>query len=293
MRRMSWALIIHGGAGRLAAGRREAARSGCAAALEAGCAVLARGGSALDAVEAAVRVMEDDPVFNAGYGSVLNAAGEVELDAAIMDGATLDVGGVAAVQGVRHPVSVARRLVRERPILLAAEGARAFAARRGAELCAPEDMIHPDRRTAMPGGNDTVGAVALDAAGNLAAAGSTGGLAGKMPGRIGDTPIPGAGLYADNPRGGVALSGEGEAIARLTLAARIMDDLAGGGAPQAAVESAVARLAALGEGGAIALSRAGLFGWAHNAPDFTVGLARDDLPPRVHLSKAEEEDEAG
>jgi beta-aspartyl-peptidase (threonine type) len=285
---MPWALIIHGGAGRLASSQRKACRAGCAAALAAGSAVLAGGGTALDAVECAIRLMEDDPAFNAGTGAVQNAEGEVELDAAMMDGATLDVGGVAAIRGVRHPISIARLLLRETPILLAATGAQAFARAHGAEPAAPDDLFASSAVPAVDGGGDTVGAVALDGADNLAAGGSTGGLAGKLPGRIGDTPLPGAGFYADNGRGGVALSGEGEAIARLALATRIMHELAAGD-PQAAVARAIADLARLGEGGAICLSPQGRIGWAHNTPDFTVGIARDGMAPRVYLAKAEEE----
>lgn len=281
----SWRLILHGGAGRPAPDRAEASRAGILAAASIGRSVLAGGGSALDAVEQAIRALEDDPAFNAGFGSVLNADGEVEMDAAIMDGRTLDFGGVAAVKGLRHPISVARALLRETPILLAAEGARRFAERIGAETCASEAMIAPRRRP-QPG-VDTVGCVTIDGEGRIAAGTSTGGLAGKAPGRIGDSPLPGAGLYAD-PRGGVSLSGEGEKIARVLVAAEAMRWLEDHPA-QAAAEHGIARLAAIGgDGGCIVLDRQGRFGCAHNSGQFAVGLASPRLDqPLAFLHRSE------
>jgi beta-aspartyl-peptidase (threonine type) len=247
--------------------------------------VLDGGGSALDAVEQTIRALEADPTFNAGFGSVLNAEGEVEMDAAIMDGQTLDFGGVAAVKGLRHPISVARALLRETPVLLAAEGARRFAQRIGAETCPPEAMIAPRRRPRL--GVDTVGCVAIDAEGRIAAGTSTGGLSGKAPGRIGDSPLPGAGLYAD-ARGGVSLSGEGEKIARVLVAAEVMHALDAHPA-QAAAEHGIARLAAIGgDGGCIVLDRQGRFGCAHNSGQFAVGLASPGLDgPLAFLHRSE------
>lgn len=188
-----WSLILHGGAMEVPPGMEAANRRGCLAALEAGTGVLRGGGSALDAIEAAVRVLEDDPSFNAGYGSVLNADGEVEMDAAFMDGATLDVGAVAAIRGVRQPASVARLMLGEPPILLVGDGARRFATDGGAELCDPAAMIAPQAgKSASKLGHDTVGVVGRDEAGSIAACTSTGGLPGCLPGRIGDSPCPGA-----------------------------------------------------------------------------------------------------
>jgi beta-aspartyl-peptidase (threonine type) len=281
----SWSIIVHGGAGLIRAGREERKRRGMLAAVAAGQALLEAGGGAVAAVEAAIRVMEDDPVFNAGFGSVLNADGEVEMDAAIMDGAALDFGGVAAVKGLRHPVSVARALLKETPILLAAEGARRFADRIGAETCDAEAMIAPARRARQ--GVDTVGCVAVDGEGRFAAGTSTGGLAGKAPGRIGDSPLPGAGLYAD-PRGGVSLSGEGEKIARVLVAAEVMHWL-DAHAAQAAAEHGVERLAAIGgDGGCIVLDRQGRFGCAHNSGQFSVGLAAPGFDqPLAFLHRSE------
>jgi beta-aspartyl-peptidase (threonine type) len=289
--RSSWRLILHGGAGRSAADRADASRAGMLAAALVGREVLEGGGAAVDAVEQVVRALEDDPAFNAGFGSVLNALGEVEMDAAIMDGPTLDFGGVAAVKGLRHQISVARALLPETPILLAAEGARRFADRIGAETCPPEAMIAPRRwaqqQADAVGCADTVGCVAIDDEGRLAAGTSTGGLSGKAPGRIGDSPLPGAGLYAD-PRGGVSLSGQGEKIARVLVAAEVMHALDGATA-QAAAEHGVARLAAIGgDGGCIVLDRKGRFGCAHNSEQFTVGLAAPGLDqPLAFLHRSE------
>jgi beta-aspartyl-peptidase (threonine type) len=287
----TWRLILHGGAGKPARNRAEASRAGILAAAAAGRGVLECGGSALDAVEQTIRVMEDDPTFNAGFGSVLNAAGEVEMDAAIMDGATLDFGGVAAVKGLPHPISVARALLKEPPILLAAEGARRFAERIGAETCAPDATIAPRRRSQT--GVDTVGCVAIDGEGRIAAGTSTGGIAGKAPGRIGDSPLPGSGLYAD-PRGGVSLSGKGEMIARVLVAAEVMHRLDGHPA-QAAAEHGIARLASIGgDGGCIVLDRRGRFGCAHNSGQFAVGLAAPGLDrPLAFLHRSEMDAQLG
>jgi len=281
----AWRLILHGGAGRPAPDRAAASRAGILAAAAIGRRVLAGGGSALDAVEQTVRALEDDPAFNAGFGSVVNAEGEVEMDAAIMDGATLDFGGVAAVKGLRHPISVARALLKEKPILLAAEGARRFAERIGAEICAPAAMIAPRRE--LQQGVDTVGCVAIDGEGRVAAGTSTGGIAGKAPGRVGDSPLPGAGLYAD-ARGGASLSGVGEKIARVLVAAEVMHALDGQPA-QAAAEHGMARLASIaGDGGCIVLDRHGRFGCAHNSGQFAVGVAAPGLDrPLAFLHRSE------
>ena len=284
---MTWAIMLHGGASEIAPEDRSASRAGCRAALVAGRNVLERGGAALDAVEASVRVLEDDPAFNAGFGSVLNRDGAVEMDAAIMDGASLDLGGVAAIAGVRHPVSVARLMLRELPTLLVADGARRFARQRGAELCAPDAMIAPRRRSES--GHDTVGCVALDRDGNLAVATSTGGLSGKLPGRVGDSPIPGCGLYADNSAGAVCFSGEGESIARTLLAARVMAALPAGDPEQVAAQSIEWLLRVGGEAGAIIISRDGRVGWAHNSPHFAVAYATSEAEgTNVYISKDEE-----
>ncbi|MFH5923017.1 isoaspartyl peptidase/L-asparaginase family protein [Roseomonas xinghualingensis] len=280
-----WALVLHGGAKEIAPEKEQANRAGCLDALAAGAALLRSGGSALDAVEAAIRVLEDDPTFNAGRGSVRNTDGEVEMDAAIMDGATLDVGGVAAIREVRHPISVARLMLRETPTLLVAEGARRFAAAHGAETWDPAHLAE----SAGESGHDTVGCIALDMRGNLAAGTSTGGLEGSLPGRVGDSPLPGCGLYAENALGAVAFSGDGESITRGMLAARVMQSLEAQ-PPQAAIEAALARLGRTGgEAGGIVLDRAGRIGWAHNSTHFAVAMVTsEDEMLRAYLRKDEE-----
>lgn len=266
----AWTLVVHGGARSIPRHDRARFAAGCAQAAKVGGDILAQGGSAIDAVEAAVRVLEDLPDFNAGMGSVRNAAGNVEMDAAVMDGHTLAIGGVGAIREVRHPVSVARAMLDETPILLVGEGARQFATHIGAE---------PADAGSIPssGGCDTVGCIARDQAGHVAAAGSTGGLEGKMVGRVGDTPLPGCGLYADDRAGATALSGEGESIARGMLAAHILFALPGNGA-LAAAQMAITRLERTGgEAGAIVLDCDGGFGIAHNSAQFSVAVAADWL----------------
>jgi beta-aspartyl-peptidase (threonine type) len=273
---ISWALAVHGGAGEVAPEEARAKREGCRRALAAGRALLVAGGSALDAAEAAVRVLEDDPVFNAGYGSALNDAGEVEMCAAMMSGRDLAVGAVGVIQGVRHPVSVARLLIDEDPVLLAGPGARAFAEAKGAELCDPDALAGAGQMAEAA--HDTVGAVALDQAGNFAAATSTGGLPGTPSGRMGDSALPGCGYYAENDVGAIALSGVGEAIARLAAAARVAGSLAALG-PDAALEAGLSGLPALGgDGGGIAIARDGRIGWWHNSPAFPVAAASSADP---------------
>jgi beta-aspartyl-peptidase (threonine type) len=287
-----WSIILHGGAKEIEPDQEGDNRRGCLAALEAGRAILERGGTAIDAVEAAIRVLEDDPTFNAGYGSDLNEDGEVEMCSGIMDGETLDVGAVAAIMGVRHPVSVARLMLREEPILLVSDGARRFAAERDAELCDPREMIAPQpleehKRT---GTHDTVGCVAMDQAGRLAAGTSTGGLEGVAAGRVGDSPQPGCGYYAERGIGGVAYSGDGEHIARMALAARTMLQLSSGENPEGAIRIALRDLERIeGEAGGIAMDGKGRIGWAHNSRDMAVAYASSEIGgDRVYLRKSEE-----
>lgn len=279
-----WAIIVHGGAKDIAFPEEAAHRLGCERALACGQRILESGGPAVVAAEAAVRALEDDPTFNAGYGSVLNANGEVECDAAIMDGRTLDVGGVAALQGVRNPITVATSMLRDTPILLVGDGAHAYAQSHGAELCKPGDLISPGRTDS---GCDTVGCVAFDREGNLAAATSTGGLAGCPPGRVGDSPIPGCGLYAENGVGGVSLSGEGERITRVTLAAFLMQALKDA-PPGAAIAAALQRLAKVGgQAGLIVIDGQGRVGWGHNSSHFAVAWADSDTPVRAFTRREE------
>jgi beta-aspartyl-peptidase (threonine type) len=291
-----WSLILHGGAKEIAPAKQAANRSGCSAALRRGAKILAGGGSALDAVEAVVRALEDDPTFNAGYGSVLNADGKVEMDAGVMDGRTLQVGAVGAIEGVRNPVSVARRMLPELPVLLVAAGARRFAAEHGIELCDPDALIYRQSSSSQqPSGesatsrHDTVGCVARDSNGNIAAGTSTGGLTGKHPGRIGDSPLIGSGMYADDSRGGVSFSGDGESIVRTMLAARVMQSLEHVDA-QGAIDRALAALPLVGgEGGGIVIDREGRIGWAHSSSHFAIAyLTSEHAAECVWLSKQEE-----
>jgi beta-aspartyl-peptidase (threonine type) len=305
------ALIVHGGAWDIPDDEVAPHLAGCHRALAAGWEALMNGRSALDAVEIAVRIMEDDPTFNAGVGSVLNRDGLVELDAAIMDGATLRSGAVAAVRGIRNPISLARRVLESEAMLLVGRGTERFADTAGIERCADEDMIVPRERARweelcrlaayrtpdafqrlpgevaglrgiVAGGDyapdqpgwriqhpgDTVGAVALDRSGNLAAAVSTGGTPFKLPGRVGDTPLIGAGLYADVQTGGCASTGWGESIMKVLLAKTATDFLGAGYAPVEAARAAIERLEQRvhGLGGVILIDTRGRVGYAFNTP---------------------------
>lgn len=280
---MAWAIIVHGGAHTVREEKRAAHEIGCTRAVEAAAKILRESGTCLDAVEASIRVLEDDPTFNAGYGSTLNAEGDVEMDAAIMEGGELHAGGVASIRGVRHPISVARQVMDTPHALLSGEGARRFAQARGCELCQANEMIHDEVRAEWEAsrklsGSDTVGAVALDLFGNFAAGTSTGGTMNKMPGRIGDSPLIGLGLYADNMAGAVVLTGDGESIMRLALAHRIVNAMCNGEDADRAAEEAIAVMARRvgGEAGCIVLDRQGRIGIAHNA---------DNLPHAYQTSE--------
>jgi isoaspartyl peptidase/L-asparaginase-like protein (Ntn-hydrolase superfamily) len=210
-------LAVHGGAGRGPRSPVDQApyHVGIRAALAAGTQILTAGGAALDAVEAAVRVLEDDPHFNAGRGSVLTADGTVEMDASLMDGARGRAAGVGAVRRVRHPVALARAVLEDgRHVLLTGAGADALAAERGLELLPHEAFETTRERDRWAGAHGTVGAVARDADGHLAAATSTGGTRGKRAGRIGDSAVVGAGTWADDATLAVSLTGDGEGILR-------------------------------------------------------------------------------
>jgi len=279
-----WSIAVHGGARRIAPGQHQSNRDGCLAAIKIGAAILRDGGSALDAAEQAVRALEDERTFNAGSGSVPTSAGTVEMDAAMMDGATLDIGAVAALSGIQNPVSVARLILADRPVLLAGEGARAFALEKGIPFYEVPSANDEDQQ------HDTVGCVALDQSGNVAAATSTGGLPEQRPGRVGDAPIPGCGFYADNEAGTVAISGDGESILRALLATRVVDRL-GHGSPTDAANAALERLARVGgEAGIITIDTAGRIGIAHNSEHFAVGIASSDIEPvaGVHVDEVQE-----
>jgi beta-aspartyl-peptidase (threonine type) len=249
------AIVVHGGAGRWPAEAREAALEGVARAVETGHAVLAAGGEALAAVQAAVVLLEDDPVFNAGRGSALDENGEARLDAAVMRGTDRAAGAVAAVMGIRNPVLAARAVMDQgRHVLLVGEAAGAFARAAGLETAPPEWFVTARRRRAL----GTVGAVARDAHGGLAAATSTGGIDGKHPGRAGDAPLIGAGTWADAATAAISCTGDGEAIIRVALAHEIDALMRHAGLPlETACERALAGLAPLGTAGLIAVGGAG------------------------------------
>lgn len=280
------ALIVHGGAGADPGGRDEL-RRGMRDAVGAGWRALAAGGTSLDAVEAAVRSLEDHPRFNAGRGSVLTSAGTVETDASIMEGDGLRNGAVAAVAGVRNPITLARRILEDgRHSFFVGDGAVERARALGVPLCDPAELVteHQRRRlAALQAG--TVGAVALDRFGTMAAATSTGGTPGKLPGRVGDSALIGCGTYAESTLGGVSCTGDGEAIIRVTLARRALDILKTVGEPGHACEVAVSVLVeeGHGQGGLILVDWRGRVGWARSTKLMPVGfmspaLAEPELP---------------
>ena len=283
-------LVVHGGAWAMPDDMVEAHLHGVRNALAAGWRVLERGGIALDAIEEAVVIMEDDETFDAGRGSFLNRDGKVQLDALLMDGATLRAGGVGCVERLRNPVRAARKILSESPhVYFVAEGAEWFAAEHGVELCRNEDLVIPReverlreyqrKEAAEPAkdGNDlfaptishdTVGAVALDHEGNIASATSTGGTLNKAPGRLGDSSLIGCGCYADNLSAAVSTTGWGEPIMKLVLAKWTADRVAAGNLPDWAAKEAMNYLQQRvnGHGGIIVLNAQGQFGIAHNTP---------------------------
>jgi beta-aspartyl-peptidase (threonine type) len=284
-------LLIHGGAWAIPDDMVAAHLNGVRNAMAAGWQVLSRGGSALDAVEEAVVVMEDDEAFDAGRGSFLNREGKVQLDALIMDGATLRAGGVGCVEHIANPVRAARKILSESPhIYFVAEGAERFAAEHGIPLCRNDDLIIPREIERLrqfqaqaaetsdvfaPAiSHDTVGAVALDREGNIAAATSTGGTLNKAPGRLGDSSLIGCGCYADNHSAAASTTGWGEPIMKLVLAKWAADRVASGNLPQWVADEAMKYLQSRvsGHGGVILLDARGRYGITHNTPRMAWGL---------------------
>ncbi|MBV7257141.1 isoaspartyl peptidase/L-asparaginase [Pacificimonas sp. WHA3] len=297
-----WTLVIHGGAGvlersQMTAERDAAQRAALTAALEAGRKILREGGTALDAVQAAIIILEDDPGFNAGKGAVFNAAGSIELDAAIMDGRTRDAGAVAGITATKNPIELARAVMEQSPhVMLQSAGADEFSKQVGLEQV-PNSYFETDERrqqlekmrarakSGESGGVfdvevkfGTVGAVARDRDGNLAAATSTGGLTGKRFGRVGDTPILGAGTYADNAGCAVSATGAGEFYIRANVAAAICarmrylkEDV------QVAADAVQADMKSLGgSGGVIAVAPDGTPAYSFNTPGMYRGMALSD-----------------
>jgi len=268
-------IIVHGGAGPIKDDSLAARLEGCKAAALAGWAILQQGGAALDAVEAAVVGLEDNPLFNPGTGSTLNSLGKIEMDAAIMEGHSLRAGAVAAVSGVKNPIKLARRVLEDgRHILLAGEGALLFARQIGFPECTPESLLVESEKKRWQSKHGTVGAVAFDSAGRLAVATSTGGIFNKLPGRVGDSPLIGCGTYADD-YGAASCTGQGEAIMRLVLAKSAVDFLH----EAEDVEAQTAARLGIGDleerlqstGGIILIDRWGKIGYARNTSHMPVG----------------------
>jgi L-asparaginase / beta-aspartyl-peptidase len=281
------AFIVQGGAWDIPDHEVDGHLNGCRVAAQIGWSILKRGGSALDAVEAAIRSLEDDPAFDAGKGAWLNSAGEVELDAILMDGATLNNGAVAAIQHVRNPISVARLVMEHTShALLTGLGAEHFAQTQGVPLCDESELLtgqELERWKAIKAQQDfkvevafggsshprgTVGAAAFDVYGHLAAGTSTGGTPNKLQGRVGDSPLIGCGCYADDFSAGASATGWGESIMKVVLCKTVCDFVAQGNGAQSAAEKAIGVLTARahGLGGVIVIDRTGRIGLAFNTP---------------------------
>jgi len=298
---MKPSLIVHGGAWDIPDEAVNACNEGCRRALAAGWNILTSGGPALDAIQAAVMVLEDDPVFDAGYGSHLNLDGNVECDAIVMEGATLRAGAAAGLQRIKNPIRLARKILESSPhMMLIGEGAERFAKDSGLALCKPEELVSEaewqayllckkDKHAAIHHrGHDqgTVGAVALDEEGRLVAATSTGGTCCKLPGRVGDAPLIGCGCYADSEAGAVSCTGYGEAIMKIVMAKTAVDflrrDSRSGentlAAAQQAANDAVKLLLQRGKGtgGLILLDRSGTPAFAFNTPRMAYGYVNPE-----------------
>jgi len=290
------AIVVHGGAWSIPPEAQGGHRAGCLAAAERGFTVLEAGGSAVDAVVAAIELLEDDPTFDAGRGSVLSAEGQVQLDAGLMDGRTLHIGAVANLHRVAHPIRLARAVLeRSAHHLLVGEGAERFAREQGLELLEPEAFVVDRERqryadfvagrlgTADDFGHDTVGAVALDGEGQVASGNSTGGVAFSLPGRVGDAPLPGVGYVADSRTGGVACTGWGEHILRVGLATRALVALERGAPAEEAARKALGVLerSVQGRAGLIVLDREGRVGLAHSTRCLAHAYRRTGMPAAV------------
>jgi len=285
------AVIVHGGAWKIPKGLEKPCLEGVEKAAKLAMNCLLDDNSALDSVETAVKCMEDNPTFDAGIGSVLNAEGEIELDAAIMDGKTLNAGAVAAVKNIKNPISLARRVMENsNHVFLVGEGANKFAELQGFEkfdgLVVKRELdrwkkLREKYRGTMKfsDGNGTVGAVAMDAQGNIAAATSTGGIPFKLPGRVGDSCLIGCGLYADNMVGGVSATGYGESIIKIGLSKVVCELLGKGLTAQKAAEEGVKILERKinGRGGVIVLDKKGNVGIFYNTPKMARAYMKEGM----------------
>ncbi|HLG65116.1 MAG TPA: isoaspartyl peptidase/L-asparaginase [Ktedonosporobacter sp.] len=318
---MPIAIVVHGGAGDIAPERRELAVAGCKEAARVGWRILQAGGTALDAVEAAVQLLEDNPNYNAGTGSCLTRDGNIEMDAGMMEGHTFRVGAVAGVELIKNPIILARKVLESPHVLLIGKGAQEFALEQGLSLCKFEDLLTErqynnwkklhgiaddeprylrremgsrtlesadDEPGSIAGETEkkhgTVGAVAIDMSDNLAAATSTGGFLNKYPGRVGDSPLIGCGFYADE-HAAVSCTGYGEDFMRLLIARRAAECVAGGSNAREAAQAAIAILSAkaTGTGGLITVDRIGNVGFAWNSKNMA----------RAYLCGEMQEPEAG
>lgn len=298
-------LIVHGGAWNIPDEYVMAHINGVQNAVSRVYPQLCAGATAMDAVEAAVRILEEDPTFDAGRGAFLNEVGQVELDAMVMEGVHLRVGAVAALRNIMHPVSVARKVMENTEhCLLVGEGALRFAKKMGFSELEPEALLterelrffeelknRTDFKTHHPfmdAPSDTVGAVALDQYGNLAAATSTGGTARKMMGRVGDSPLPGAGAYADNELGAVSATGWGESIMRVLLSKTVCDLFRTNDAMTAA-HLGIQLLARKvhGYGGIIGINAKGQYAYCHNTPKMAFCFACPDGSPKAFIKVSE------
>lgn len=297
---MHTAIIVHGGAGNWAKAGNNAlpeAIEACREAAQQGQALLLQGASALDAVEAATRILEDCPILDAGRGSYLNRDGEIEMDALIMDGATLNLGAVGAIQFVQNPISLARRIMDDSDhTFFVGPGAGAFADSIQFPRCTLEDLLSPSQAeklqrmrrdglipTAPAEAMGTVGAVARDRHGNLAAAVSTGGIDEKLPGRVGDSPLPGSGAYADNWTAAAVATGKGEALMKVVISRRVCELVAAGLSASDACHAAIQILQerVQGLGGVIAIDARGNVGHAYNTGGMPHAYAVGDGPLQV------------
>ena len=320
---MPIAIVVHGGAGSLTDDRIESAKAGCQEAALIGWRILQEGGSALDAVEATVQALENNPAYNAGTGSCLTATGTIEMDAGLMEGNTLQVGAVASIERIKNPISLARHVLTSPHVLLTGRGAMRFAVDNGIPLCQEEDLkterqyqiwqrLREEQRAAQTeptyhrreigsisarvepehgslpnkpengkqpdNRHGTVGAVAIDEAGNLVAATSTGGIPYKLPGRVGDSPLVGAGFYADE-NAAISCTGDGEDFTRLLIAKRAADNVARGMSAREAAEATIAVLGAKaqGTGGLIMVDRSGNVGFSWNSQNMVYAYLTQDM----------------
>jgi L-asparaginase / beta-aspartyl-peptidase len=276
-------IIVHGGAGPIKDDTLPARLEGCKAAALAGWEILRAGASAVDAAEAAVVVLEDNPLFNAGTGSTLNSLGQVEMDAAIMEGSSLRAGAVAAVQGIKNPIKLARRILEDgRHVLIAGEGASLFARAVGFPECDPAALIVESEKQRWDNKHGTVGCVAFDREGKLTAATSTGGIFNKLPGRVGDSPLIGCGTYA-NKFGAVSCTGHGEAIIRVLMAHGAVQLLQDGIEPTRAAAMALNNLEELtgSTAGLILVDARGRVGFGRNTTHMPVCYVTAGSDPRT------------